>query len=225
MGASTWNSVELWIKDVNTTSQHRQLRDAFGLTYAEIEAYSPWNRFGTRLAFGLFGRYRGGAAITRTLVYDLDEQQVRFQLEDVFSNGLSWSPVDQSLFLSNSRGSMVVNEEGAQRDLGHPSRSSSAVINAWTPSGNYVVLSPEPQPGGPERLQFIDIRTGQIASEVDVDPMELLPFDEERFRSQALSTSYVDPTQAEPILWRGSMANEFRGSGSALCTIRPPRPS
>lgn len=210
MGASTWNRIEVWIDGVDNTGRHHKLRDAFGLTYAEIEAYCPWNRSGTKLALGLFGRRRDGIAITRTLVYDLDEQRVPFQLEDVVSNGLSWSPAGELLFQSSSRGSKVVDEVGAVRDLSYPSRSSSAVINAWTPSGNYVVLSPEPKPGEPERLQFIDVGSGRLASEAVIDPLQLLPFDEDRFLAQADSTMYFDPTQSQPVLWSGSITSELR---------------
>jgi hypothetical protein len=112
------------------------------------------------------------------------------------------------LFFSSFKGCTIVDDQGVRRDLDSSSRASG-IVNAWTPSGHYVVVSPQSERGRPGSLHFVDVESGKLVNEVEIDLAELLPFDQERFGSESQSTRYVDPTQSEPIPWMGSMTEDF----------------
>ena len=77
-------------------------------------------------------------------------------------------------------------------------------MGGWTPDGHHVALSPPLSDDKPEKLVFVESRSGEQVKECPLDPLELLPFDEVRFRDLATDRWMIDRDGDPNMRWSGN---------------------
>jgi hypothetical protein len=204
MGASTWGELRLVQGGHDVTAEHPLLADRFGMSLAAPDFYFPWDRTGTKLTVPLMGRDHAGNFVNRVAVYDLAERSTLCQLDDTWCSGIVWSPQADEMLLFRGEESELVTAAGNRRMLSVPSRLGDGVMGGWTPDGHHVALSPPLSDDKPEKLVFVESRSGQQVKECPLDPLELLPFDEVRFRDLATDRWMIDRDGDPNMRWSGN---------------------
>lgn len=235
MGADVWGDVRLLRGQRDVTDHHPALANHFGLSFAGVGFYYPWDRSSTKLTVPLMGRGPQGEWINRIAIYDVTRASYVTEVDDLWCSGINWSPIDDQVLLTHDEAE-VVTPSGDRRRLPSPSRVGDAVVAAWTPNGRNAVISPpvDEEPSKPERLVFIDLDTTEVVVECPLDPVELLPYDSDRLRGSLDELALYDPDNGPPFSswvgdwaevatlrhWIDALYEPLRGT-LLLCVYRP----
>jgi hypothetical protein len=184
MGAELWGRVQLLDLDHDMTSEHPSLGDWRGVL--KDGNLCPWDYESGYVALPILRRDKSADL----LLYDVASRSEVSRFDDVWPFGVVWSPATDAAYLSSDRGKELFDTSACRRPF--PCGPVGSLFAGWTPDGRHIVL-----PLGEEKqntvVGFFDTESGHRTTTAELDPMRVLPFDEERFADMSRGRWLYDP--------------------------------
>ena len=135
------------------------------------------------------------------VVVDLDDLTIVHRLDDLKIEGLVWSPSSTELAISRREGLTLVGRSGSIKTMDWASERGNfrwafnppfwTHFCAWTPSGNVLALPDRTE--GTNQVVLYNAKTLERLEAVNMDPSDLLPYDEEAFRIESAGRTLSYP--------------------------------
>jgi len=145
-----------------------------------LRCFYPWDSESTTVVLPRVSRSYNGTMLS---FHDPSGGQETDRWDYSWLDGLAWSPAEDRLLLIGLDHCAVLGADRTSVSRSTPPRDRSGPpIGGWTPSGREYFVSVRDDG---QHIGFYDADNGDLTEEATLDPVVLLPYDQERLRSQA----------------------------------------